>query len=86
MNVTFTNLASDNKEVELHIRGDWFDRSASILLGEQVVASIARSFFNVRQLLGDQQTYYVTVAPGVDLSLIAALCVCLDEKENENKG
>ena len=27
--------------------------------------------------------YFVTVAPNVDLSMIAAICVCLDEKENE---
>jgi len=25
----------------------------------------------------------VQVAPGVDLALIAALCICLDEKNNE---
>lgn len=82
MNVTFTNLASDNKEIELHIRGDWFDRSANIFLGDVVVASIARSFLNVGNFFG-ADTYYVTVAPGVDLSLIAACCVCLDEKEQE---
>lgn len=28
--------------------------------------------------------YFVTVAPGVDLVLIAAICVCLDERENES--
>lgn len=55
MNATFTNLASDNREIELQIRGDWFDRSANILMGEVVVASIARSFVNMRQIFGDQQ-------------------------------
>lgn len=28
--------------------------------------------------------YFVTVAPNVDLSLIAAVCVSLDEKENDD--
>lgn len=27
--------------------------------------------------------YFVTIAPGVDMSLIAAICVALDERENE---
>jgi len=38
---------------------------------------------NVREVFGDKQSYFVTVAPGVDLTLIAAICVCLDERENE---
>ena len=27
--------------------------------------------------------YFVTVAPNVDLSMIAAICVAIDERENE---
>ncbi|KAK5196794.1 hypothetical protein LTR72_001787 [Exophiala xenobiotica] len=75
---------SDGNEIELEVKGDWFDRSASITFGGRPVAHISRSFFNVRQIFGDKQTYFVTVAPGVDLTLIAAICVCLDERENES--
>lgn len=32
------------------------------------------------------EQYFVTVAPGVDLALIAALCVSFDECMNENNG
>jgi len=85
MIATFTNTASNNAAVELLVKGDWFDRSATITLGDQVVAQIARKMLNMREIFGGQQTYFVTVAPGVDLSLIAAICVCLDEKENEKK-
>jgi len=74
---------SNGQEIELEIRGDWFDRSADIVYGGLPVAHISRSFVNVREIFGDKQTYFVSVAPNVDLSLIAALCVCLDEKENE---
>lgn len=86
MVVTFQNLASNNAPIELMIRGDWLDRSAVITIGDggAAVAQISRKLFNARELLGGQQTYYCTVAPGVDLAMIAALCVCLDEKENEN--
>jgi hypothetical protein len=30
-----------------------------------------------------QLQYFVAVAPNVDLSLIAAICISLDEKEND---
>jgi hypothetical protein len=43
-------------EVELEVKGDWFDRSASITFGGRPVAHISRSFFNVRQIFGDKQT------------------------------
>ena len=53
--VTFKN-ASDGKEVELEVKGDWLDRSAEILYEGKVVASISRKFFNAREFFGDQQT------------------------------
>ncbi|KAK1231995.1 hypothetical protein PQX77_004876 [Marasmius sp. AFHP31] len=86
LNTTFKNV--DGQEVELALRGDFFDRKASINLGTPEgppVGRIDRSFLNGRELLFDQQTYYLYVAPGVDAALMAAICVCLDEKENENK-
>jgi len=82
MIATFQN-ASNRAPIELLVKGDWLDRSATITMGSTVVAQISRSFFNVREIFGGTQTYYVTVAPGVDLALMAAICVCLDEKENE---
>jgi uncharacterized protein YxjI len=48
-----------------------------------VVARIDRKLLSGKDLLFGQQTYAVQVAPGVDLALIAALCICLDEKNNE---
>ena len=84
MVATFVN-ASNGQNVEFLVKGDWFDRSASITMGGTVVAQISRSVFNVRELMGGQQTYYVTIAPGVDLAMMAAVCVCLDERENEKK-
>jgi uncharacterized protein YxjI len=80
--VEFTN-AVDERHVELEVKGDWFDRSATITCGGQPVASIGRSFFNVHEIFADKQTYFVKVAPGVDLTMIAAICVCLDVRENE---
>jgi hypothetical protein len=42
--------------VELLIQGDWFDRSATITMGDVVVAQIARKMLNMREIFGGQQT------------------------------
>ncbi|THU94513.1 hypothetical protein K435DRAFT_756557 [Dendrothele bispora CBS 962.96] len=87
LNTTFTNI--DGQETILALRGDFFDRKASINLGGPEgppVGHISRSFLNGREIIFDQQTYFLTVAPGVDAALLAAICVCLDEKENENQN
>lgn len=48
--------AADGQQVELDLKGDWFDRSAKITLNGAVVAEVARKFFNVREMFGDKQT------------------------------
>jgi hypothetical protein len=55
MIATFQN-ASNNAPIELLIKGDWFDRSANITMGNVVVATISRSFVNMGQIFGDKQT------------------------------
>lgn len=47
-----------------------------------VVAHIDRKIAPFSVKLNKQQ-YAVTVAPGVDMALMAALCICLDERHNE---
>lgn len=53
--VHFKN-AADGQEIELDLKGDWFDRSATITLAGRPVAQVQRKFMNVRQLWGDKQT------------------------------
>jgi len=84
MNIFFKNKA-DGRDVELNLAGDFFDRRASITMGDVVVATIARDSLNARNLIGGQQTYFVQVAPGMDLAIMGALCVGLDEAENDGK-
>ena len=48
-----------------------------------VVARIDRKLLSGKDIFFGQQTYGVQIAPGVDMALIAALCICLDEKNNE---
>lgn len=76
---TFT--AFDGSEHELLIKGDFFGKDATITDSKtsQVLAEVNRKLFNVGQLLQGKNTYHVSVAQGVDLILVTALCICLDE-------
>lgn len=85
MEIKFQN-ASDSSKVELSVKGDFWGGTANITLGDRPVAHISRSVANVRELKFDKQTYAVQVAPGVDLSLIAAACICLDELKEDGKS
>ena len=61
--VHFKN-AADGRDIELEVKGDWIDRSAEITLDGRPVAAIARKFFNVREILGGQQTVCMAVVLG----------------------
>ncbi|KAG6005984.1 hypothetical protein E4U21_007477 [Claviceps maximensis] len=65
--------------------GNWLDSSAEIQCERTgaTVARIDRKLLNARDFFGNQQTYALVVAPGVDMALMVALCVALDEKNNE---
>lgn len=67
------------------MKGNWIDSKADIVdeSTNAVVAQIDRKLLSGRDIFFDQQTYAVIVAPGVDMALIAALCICFDEKNNE---
>ncbi|PMB67313.1 Protein LURP-one-related 10 [Beauveria bassiana] len=84
---TATFTAPDGQTHVFAMRGDWLDSQAEIVLGADkqgpVVGLIDRKFFNKREFFGGQQTYAVTIAPGMDMALAVALCIALDEKNNE---
>ncbi|KAJ5884865.1 hypothetical protein N7495_009375 [Penicillium taxi] len=83
---TFTDR--NDHAYTLHMKGGWFDHTADIVNQKtgQTVARIDRKLLSGRDLIFGQQTYAVVVAPGVDAALIAALCICFDEKNNEERG
>ncbi|KAF2824878.1 DUF567-domain-containing protein [Ophiobolus disseminans] len=83
---TATFTSTSGKQETLSMKGNFLDTSADIIDETQnglVVARINRKVLSGKDLLFGQQTYAVQVAPGVDFALIAALCICLDEKNNE---
>lgn len=66
------------------MKGNWRSSSAEIVDEATgfVVASIRRQR-TAKHYLAGQQTYTVTVAPNVDMALAVAMCICMDEKNNE---
>ena len=70
------------------MKGNWFDSAADIVdeRNGAVVGRINRKLLSGRDLLFGQQTYALTVAPNVDMALMVALCICMDEKNNEGSG
>jgi len=69
------------------MKGGWLNFDAKIYnqASDEVAAVIQRQLTATDMLFG-RQTYHVHVTPGYDLSVIAAMCICLDERKNEGGG
>ena len=72
------------------MKGNWRDATADIVDETRgaVAARITRksAFKSFTTFMTGQNEYGLTVAPGVDFALMAALCVCFDEFNNESSG
>ncbi|KAF4970757.1 hypothetical protein FSARC_2270 [Fusarium sarcochroum] len=82
---TATFTSSDGTAEVLEMKGGWFDYAADIFdkSTNTTIARIDRKLLSGKDMLFGQQTYALVVAPGVDMALMAALCICMDEKNNE---
>ncbi|VDC03177.1 unnamed protein product [Peniophora sp. CBMAI 1063] len=87
---TATFTSANGTPETLSMKGNWRDSSAEIMDETRgvPVAVIQRksAFKSLSTFLFDQQTYGVSVAPGVDFALMAAMCICFDEMNNEAEG
>ncbi|KAM5348909.1 hypothetical protein ACJ41O_008732 [Fusarium nematophilum] len=82
---TATFTSSGGQVESLEMKGNWVDYAAEILdkSTNTIIARIDRKLLSGRDIFFGQQTYALTVAPNVDMALMAALCICMDEKNNE---
>lgn len=65
------------------MKGKWLDTRAEIVAesqGNAVVAHMDRKLLSGKDIFFGQQTYGVVVAPGMDMALVAAMCICLDDR------
>jgi uncharacterized protein YxjI len=84
--LTATAVDKTDRELTLVLNGDMYGVSANIELKDGTpLAHISRKLVTATDMVADKQTYYVTIAPGVDISLMAAVCICFDEAMNEEK-
>lgn len=82
-NATFTSASG--KAEKLHMKGDWLSTSADIIDEStgMTVARIDRKLLSGKDIFFGQQTYALTIAPGVDMALMVAMCIALDEKKEK---
>ncbi|KAK4235975.1 tubby C-terminal-like domain-containing protein [Achaetomium macrosporum] len=83
---TFTS-ARTNTPVTLLMKGRF--RNKTKIVDEAsgaLVGRIDKKLFKMREMALGQQTYHLTVAPGVDMALLVAMGICLDEMQNEGQN
>ncbi|KAL8321222.1 hypothetical protein RB597_007489 [Gaeumannomyces tritici] len=83
---TFKNAFSGASET-LQMTGNWLSSSANIVDTRTgaTVGTIQRKLSG-RDLMFGQQTYALVVPGGVDMAVMVAMCIAMDEKNNEGGG
>jgi len=83
MYATFTS--TNNKAEKLLMKGDWLSVTCDITCEStgQTVARIERKVLSGKDILFGQQTYALVIAPGVDMALMVAMCIAMDEKKEK---
>ncbi|BEJ17515.1 hypothetical protein CspHIS471_0609160 [Cutaneotrichosporon sp. HIS471] len=76
LHVTANSKTGD--PVTLIVKGYGLMTTAEVTLDGQVIALFTREFWG-KGLLSNSKTYHLTVAAGVDLALMTALCIIFDE-------
>ncbi|CAJ2510390.1 Uu.00g050930.m01.CDS01 [Anthostomella pinea] len=81
-----TFISATGQPVSLLMKGELSKKGGNIVdeTTGQPVATIKRQLFNKGELFG-QQTYDVSIVPNVDMAVIAAMCICLDEMQNDKQ-
>lgn len=83
---TFKNAFTGASET-LEMAGNWLSTSANIVDTRTgaTVGTIQRKLSG-RDLLFGQQTYALVVPGGVDMAVMVAMCIAMDEKNNDKGG
>ena len=84
---TVTNQTTQ-QPVNLVVKGNWAAKNAGIYIGEPkaggiVIAHVHRPY-NLQNLFTSRDQYLLSIAPGVDISLVVLLAVMFDEMAQEN--
>ena len=76
----------DKQPITIHLKENYFDSHAEIKLPSgHVIACIDRNMWSARSIFGGAQTYMLTIAPGMDISIAVAMCICMDERMKDRR-
>ncbi|KAI9635389.1 tubby C-terminal-like domain-containing protein [Dioszegia hungarica] len=79
MKATFMNTTT-SQPTSIYLHGEILGGSAILSLGKAgpPIAQLVSDFASARHIFTNAQTYAVNIAPGVDIALIAVLCITMD--------
>lgn len=72
-------------KLELSIVGDWKLRTVEFVTGQGAVVARGSSD-NAPEVNDAKNMYKIDVAPGVDLALVAVVCICVDTIRKNMRG
>ena len=82
MTLRFTNTVT-GRPVKMCMNANYFSRNGDWKIDDQVVAHVFRDFYTTKDLWKGKRTYYLSVAPGMDMAVALAACLYLHERVNE---
>ena len=85
MTTTFTNSV-DGAHAALGMTASYYSRHVDITAGDKVVAHLFRDFYTSKDLFKGKRTYYVSVAPGMDMALAVGITLYVHERVNEGNN
>ncbi|OUM62293.1 hypothetical protein PIROE2DRAFT_44435 [Piromyces sp. E2] len=85
--ITYYNPVTE-KEETLDMKFDFFNHSCGIFYGKEkegapMICKIIKKI-DAKRILTNKENYYIEIAPGVDIALMAALAICFDEIKNDD--
>lgn len=84
MEATINNICDHGKPMTIEAVGDWRDKNVVISeKGGRELATITRKC-NLKNIVLEDQTYYIRINSGVDKAMIVLLALAFDELENDN--
>lgn len=81
----FTNTLT-REPVEMSMNASYFRRNGDWKIDGQTVAHVFRDAWTSKDMLKGKRTYYLTVAPGMDMAVAVAACLYVHERVNEGSG
>ncbi|TPX68094.1 hypothetical protein SpCBS45565_g03328 [Spizellomyces sp. 'palustris'] len=90
LTVTFTDKNNGIK-CEIGLKGNWLARRSLIWIdigckgveNRIFIAKVTSPILTGRNMFFDKQDYLLTVVPGMDIALLVAVCVALDERSRD---